>query len=92
MADISNAQCDEVACSELAVEAEVEQSELSCPALQLQSHSNRPNVLRRSGDFCPTSLPLFQGAGRVDVGAETKVSMEALLTVTPATVAAGTIR
>lgn len=44
MTNIFNSEGDQVTSSQLAVKSEVEQSKLSNPVLELQSHSNRPDV------------------------------------------------
>jgi hypothetical protein len=57
---------------ELAVDREVEQSEISFPALQLKPNANGPDIFR---PFCPIKRPLFQGARLQETGSGIAVCM-----------------
>jgi len=46
MANVAHPQLDEIAASELAVDAEIEQCELANPAGHLRPNPQRPNVLQ----------------------------------------------
>jgi hypothetical protein len=53
-------QADKIAASELAVDREVEQSEISFPALQLKPNAMAQTSFGLRGRFCPIKRPLFQ--------------------------------
>ena len=62
MTDIPDLEGNEVAAAKLAVDSQVEQSELAHSILHLKTNAERPDVLELNGAFWPTILPLFQGS------------------------------
>jgi hypothetical protein len=61
VADVAYLQLDEITCSKLAVDRQIEKSKISAPARNLQAHTDRPDLLSLNAVFWPTSLRLFQG-------------------------------
>src|SRR6202045_5402660 len=55
-------QTDEIAASELAVDREVEQSEISFPALQLKPNANGPDIFRLERALLPGQAALVPGS------------------------------
>jgi hypothetical protein len=62
MTNVSNLQGNEVAATQLAVDAQVEQRELAYPVLHLKLTRSAQMSLSLNGAFCPTILPLFHGS------------------------------
>ena len=60
--DVLYPQLHQVAGAELAVDRQIEQSEFPHALCQLKTYPDRQISFRRTGAFCPTSLPLFQGS------------------------------
>jgi hypothetical protein len=58
MAHIPDFEGDEVASSQLAVDAEVEERQFSHPALHLEADAQRPDVLELEGRLLPDDLAL----------------------------------
>jgi hypothetical protein len=58
MADVADLQSDEIAATQLAVDAQVEQRELANPALHPESEAERPNVLGRERGLLSDDLAL----------------------------------
>src|SRR5439155_19740413 len=54
-------QADEIAASELAVDREVEQSEISFPALQLKPNADGPDIFRLERALLPDQAALVPG-------------------------------
>jgi hypothetical protein len=63
--DITDAQLQEIAAAQLAVERQIEQRELALAIAQMS--------LSLSGAFCPTSFPLFQGSRRPDTTGDANI-------------------
>jgi hypothetical protein len=60
-ANIVDLQPHEVAASELAIDGEIEQSEVARSVLQLKPHPDRPNVLRFQRTLLPGQMALVPG-------------------------------
>ncbi len=58
MADVAHLQSDEIAAAQLAVDAQVEQCELTHSVLHLESNSERPDVLEFERGLLPDDLAL----------------------------------
>ena len=58
--DVADAQRDQVAAAQLAVDRKVEQGEVAQPLRQLQADPDRPDLATFSGGFGPVRLPLFR--------------------------------
>ena len=58
VADVADLEADQVAAAELAVDSQVEESKFADPALHLQTHSKRPNVLRLERGLLTDDLAL----------------------------------
>ena len=58
MAYVPDPKRDEVAATQLAVDAKVEKREFAHPAFHLKTDAQRPNVLRLEGRLLPDDLAL----------------------------------
>ena len=61
VADVAYPQLHEIARTELAIDSQIEEGEISTSTGNLKSYANRPYLLEFSGVFWPTSFPLFHG-------------------------------
>jgi hypothetical protein len=61
--DVIDLKANEIATPELAVDGEVEHRQIALVTIDLHSGANGPGLSRSQGRFCPTTRPLFHGAG-----------------------------
>jgi len=64
MADIPHAQLCQITSSKLAVDRQVEQSELPTPVRNLRAHTDRPNLLELKWRFLANELSLVSRLSR----------------------------
>lgn len=58
VAHITDPECHQVATTQLAADTEVEECQLSNPALQLKTHTQRPDIFEFEGRFLTNDFSL----------------------------------
>jgi len=66
-ADVLDAQTDEVAPAQLAVDGQVEHGEIANSLLDMEPDTDRPNVLRPQWSLLTDETALIQGRARMSV-------------------------
>jgi hypothetical protein len=61
VADVACSQLLEIACTEFAIDSQIEEGEISASTGNLKSYANRPYLLEFEGRLFATSFPLFHG-------------------------------